>query len=136
MSGLDHTFKPDGPLSRVEVIKGEGNRRRWLAGVKARMVDASLSPGAVVSEVARRHGISPQQLLGWRRVARRPAIKADPLSFVPAIVTPPSSTPPSQARARRGRRQSRANGIELEIGGVAVRVGADASLKSIAAVIG
>jgi transposase len=27
-------------------------------------------PGAVVSEVARRHDMSPQQLFGWRKAAR------------------------------------------------------------------
>ena len=30
----------------------------------------SLEPGVSVSEVARRHGLSPQQLFGWRRKAR------------------------------------------------------------------
>jgi transposase-like protein len=43
----------------------------------------------VVSEVARRHGLAPQQLFTWRRQARQPAgadatIKAP--QFVPAIV--------------------------------------------------
>jgi transposase len=36
---------------------------------------------------------------------------------------------------RRTRRRSTASGIELEIGGVAVRVGADANPQAIAAVI-
>lgn len=134
MSGLDHTLKPNGPLRRIEVINGAGGRRRWSSDEKASIVEETLSPDAVVSEVARRHGISPQQLFGWRREARRPAIAAEPISFVPALVIPPSIAPPPQPRARRNRLRA-ASGIELEISGVAVRVGADASPKAIAAVI-
>jgi transposase-like protein len=60
---------PEG-LQRVEVITGVGRRRRWTPETKARIVQESRQPGAVVSEVARRHGLSPQQLFGWRREAR------------------------------------------------------------------
>ena len=135
MSGLDHTLKPSGPLRRIEVINGAGGRRRWSIDEKAGIVVETLAPGAVVSEVARRHGISPQQLFGWRRDARRPVLESDPIAFVPAVVNAPSWTPQPEPRARRGRRRPAANGIELEIGGVAVRVGAGASPKAIAAVI-
>jgi transposase len=45
-------------------------RRRWSSEDKARIVVESLEPGVSVSEVARRHGLSPQQLFGWRRKAR------------------------------------------------------------------
>ncbi|WP_375167019.1 transposase [Bradyrhizobium brasilense] len=38
---------------------------------KARIVEATLVPGAVVSEIARRHGLPPQQVFTWRRQARR-----------------------------------------------------------------
>lgn len=135
MSGLDHTLKPNGPLRRIEVINGAGGRRRWSTDEKALIVEETLAPGAVASEVARRHGISPQQLFGWRREARYPVATPEPIAFVPAVVSAPSSTPRPEPRPRRARRRSAANGIELEIGGVAVRVGADASPKAIAAVI-
>jgi transposase len=102
---------------------------------KAGIVEETLAPGAVVSEVARRHGISPQQLFGWRRDARRPVLESEPIAFVPAVVTAPSGTPQPEPRTRRGRRRPAANGIEFDIGGVAVRVGAGASPKAIAAVI-
>lgn len=134
MSGLDHTLKPNAPLRRIEVIDGAGGRRRWSSDEKAHIIEETLALGAVVSEVARRHGISPQHLFGWRREARRPAKAAEPLSFVPALVIPPAVAPPSQPQARRARRHLE-NGIELETGGVAVRVGADASPKAIAAMI-
>ena len=38
---------------------------------KARIIAETLEAGAVVSEVARRHGLRPQQLFTWRREARK-----------------------------------------------------------------
>lgn len=57
-------------LRRIELITGTGRRRRWSSEDKARIVVESLEPGVSVSEVARRHELSPQQLFGWRRKAR------------------------------------------------------------------
>src|SRR3974377_1099360 len=56
---------------RIEVITGVERRRKWSAQEKAAIVAESLAEGAVVSEVARRHGLSPQQLFGWRSRLRR-----------------------------------------------------------------
>lgn len=76
---LEHTLvsKPGGggddavtSVRRIELITGTGRRRRWSDDDKARIVVESLKRGANVSEVARRHGLSPQQLFGWRREAR------------------------------------------------------------------
>ncbi|WP_370186928.1 transposase [Bradyrhizobium elkanii] len=51
------------------------------------MVEETLVPGAVVSEIARRHRLPPQQVFTWRRQARRlPTPKADDPPFVPAVV--------------------------------------------------
>ncbi|HEY6358997.1 MAG TPA: transposase [Vicinamibacterales bacterium] len=47
-----------------------GRRRRWSVATKGRIVAESYAPGAVVSEVARRHDMSPQHLFGWRKAAR------------------------------------------------------------------
>ncbi|MBX9647776.1 MAG: transposase [Xanthobacteraceae bacterium] len=41
--------------------------------VTARRLEETLVPGAVVSEVARRHGLALQQLFTWRRDVRQPA---------------------------------------------------------------
>jgi transposase len=56
-------------LRRIELITGGGRRGRWSSADKARIVMESLKPGANVSEVARRNGLSPQQLFAWRREA-------------------------------------------------------------------
>lgn len=55
---------------RLEMVAGHGRRREWPAAEKARIIVESLMPGAVVSEVARRNGLSPQHLSSWRREAR------------------------------------------------------------------
>jgi transposase-like protein len=61
---------PEG-LQRVEVITGVGRRRRWPQEAKTRIVlESQQAGGAVVSEVARQHGLTPQQLFGWRRESR------------------------------------------------------------------
>src|SRR5471030_3523388 len=80
---------------RVEVITGGGgSRRRWSHDEKARAIEASLAPGAVVSEVARGHGVTPQQLFGWRREARQKAAEAsEGPSFVRAIIETPAASP-------------------------------------------
>lgn len=57
-------------VRRIELITGAGRRRRWSSEDKARIVVESLAGGVSVSEVARRHGLSPQQLFAWRREAR------------------------------------------------------------------
>lgn len=133
MSGLEPTFKPHGPVRRIEVINGIGGRRRWSVDAKAAIVEETLAPGAVVSEIARRHGLTPQQVFGWRREARRLAGSPTPM-FVPAVIEMPAEEPAREPRPR-SRRRSSSSGIELEIDGVAVRVGPDASPKAIAAVI-
>ena len=70
----------NGFAGRVEVIEGPSGRRSWPDDVKARIVRESLEPGATVSEVARRHRISPQHLTLWRRAARqgRLSVSVDP----------------------------------------------------------
>ena len=68
MSMLDHTLKPEATaVRRLEVITGTGRRRQFSDDDKARIVEETLVPGAVVSEVARRHGLTPQQVFTWRR---------------------------------------------------------------------
>ncbi|MCW4114354.1 transposase [Aurantimonas sp. MSK8Z-1] len=135
MPGFDISHKP---MRRIEVINGAGGRRRWSADDKARILEETLVPGVAVSEVARRHGLLPQQVFGWRREARREvdAGLAASSAFVPFIVEPPSAAVPRDQPMppRRKWAAPRASGgIELELGGVVVRIGPDASPKSIAA---
>ncbi|WP_315927303.1 IS66-like element accessory protein TnpA [Mesorhizobium sp. SP-1A] len=77
-------------------------RRRWSADDRAQILEESLAPGAVVSAVARRHGLTPQQLFTWRREARKRA-EPETLSFVPAVVAPEPLVAKEPKRPRPGR---------------------------------
>jgi len=136
---LDHIVEPPRVVRRLEVITGAGGRRRWSAAEKARIVEEAMAPGAVVSAIARRHGLSPQHLFTWRRQARRALNRPKELAalFVPAVIEAPSPKPwsPVSPRPHDAGRQGTAAGIELEIAGVVVRVGPEASEATITAVI-
>jgi transposase len=73
MSNTELLLKSE-PVRRIEVFTGAGRRRAWTAEQKQQIVAESYGAGETVSAVARRHGMTPQQLFGWRRVAGRPAV--------------------------------------------------------------
>ena len=53
---------------RFEVFTGTGRRRDWSDEEKAQIVSESYSTDVTVCAVARRHGLSPQQLFTWPRL--------------------------------------------------------------------
>ncbi|WP_453967324.1 transposase [Bradyrhizobium elkanii] len=55
------------PVRRLEVFTGAGRRRKWSDEDKARIVAEIVASGDSVCSVARRHGLSPQQLFGCNR---------------------------------------------------------------------
>ena len=126
---------------RIEVITGVERRRKWSAQEKAAIVAESLAEGAVVSEVARRHGLSPQQVFGWRS-RLRDAVKgsasdATP-AFVPAIVEdePPSPAAPAlPAVVAMGASGVDPAPIEIALGGVIVRVRGEADPRALTTVL-
>lgn len=68
------------PMRRIELITGAERRRNRSHDEKASIVAESMVPGAVIAEVARRNGLSPQQLYGWRSTFRANAHKqGDPM---------------------------------------------------------
>ena len=83
-------------------------RRRWSAEAKARLVAEAMAPDANVSAIARRNGMSPAQLFGWRRRALK-HMKALPSD---TAVTEPAPTSASSL-------------IEIIVDGATIRVGAD-----------
>ena len=127
------------PARRLEAFTGSGRRRRWSADEKAEIVAESHSSGDTVCGVARRHGLTPPQLFAWRREMRQGlAISGNRTApvFVPVVVEGPSPEAAPQSREPRARRPTGISGIiEVEIGGVTVRVGRGAQAKTVAAVI-
>jgi transposase len=122
------------PRRRLEIFTGAGRRRSWSAEDKARIVAESRAAGASVCAVARRHGLTPQQLFTWRREARQRGtnnIGGAP-AFVPVVLEPAS--PPE--RPRRTRSTTAATpAVEIEVAGLLVRVPPGMDAATIAAVL-
>lgn len=116
---------------RVEVLPGPERRRRWTPEEKARIVAESLAPDAMVREVARRHGIHPNQLSGWRRELRSAMAASEPLAgFVPISVTAAPEALSAPAVALPG------GPIEIVIGMATVRVPAATDEATLRRVLG
>jgi transposase len=138
VSRLDVTLDPKAAAARrVEVITGGGGRRRWSDDEKARAIEASLAPDAVVSAVARAHGVSPQQLFGWRREARRKAATStEGPPFVPAIVETPVAGLSSAEQAKTDAASARPHSIELDVDGASVWIWRGADPAMVTSIIG
>ncbi len=139
----DTKVSPAARPHRIEVITGVERRRKWSAQEKAAIVVESLAEGAVVSEVARRHGLSPQQVFGWRArlrdavKARTPSSDATP-AFVPAIVEDEPPAPAALALpavVAMGAAVADPAPIEIALGGVIVRVRGDADPRALTTVL-
>lgn len=69
-SAFAMTRTPDNGAAPVQ------RRRSWDASEKARIVEETLEPCSSVTQVARRHGVSPNQLSRWRRLAHKGVLTA------------------------------------------------------------
>ncbi|WP_253603699.1 MULTISPECIES: IS66-like element accessory protein TnpA [unclassified Bradyrhizobium] len=94
------------PVRRLEVFTGTGRRREWSDEDKARIVAEIVASGDSVCSVTQRHGLSPQQLFGWRRQLREAAgghSEAHEVQFVPAVVDAAVPTPTAAQSGGQGR---------------------------------
>jgi transposase len=67
-------------VDRVEVFAGIQRRRRFSVDQKLAVLQEATQPGMTISYVARRHGIAPSLVFGWRRrmtEGGKEAIRAD-----------------------------------------------------------
>src|SRR3981189_2406027 len=71
---------------RVEVLGGVERRRRWSRDDKMRIIEETLAPGAVVTEIARRPGIAAGLGFTWGRRARLATVTSAGPRFVPVQV--------------------------------------------------
>jgi transposase len=118
---------------RVEVLSGVERRRRWSRDDKARIVEETLSPGAKVSEVARRHGVSASLVFTWRRQSRAsreaaPAVQR--FAAVQIAATPTEAVQSTKGEQSRAEAGIRSGLIEIRLGGgrwVRVDAGVDAA---------
>jgi transposase len=122
---VDHIVDASEPRGRVDIRVGVGRRRRWSVETKGRIVAESYAPGAVVSEVARRHEMSPQHLFGWRKAARAGLLTL-PTDEVPMFVPVVREGRDDGVTAAAGMIVSGA--ITIEIAGAVVRAERDVDL--------
>jgi transposase len=100
---------------RVEVLGGVERRRRWSRDDKMRIIEETLAPGAVVTEIARRHGIATSLVFTWRRRARLATVASAGPRLVPVQVATAESVQSIEAPAVIPARKRRAV-IEIELG--------------------
>lgn len=150
-------------VRRIELITGATRRRRWSSDEKARVVLESLRLGANVSEVARRNGLSPQQLFAWRREAhalfqegaapadrpasatvrqprlrkeqrmKPPEIGTDTAVFAPVALA--ASLPPSSPPSSSQPAPTNAGRIEVALGDTVVRILGEVETSVLVAVL-
>ena len=121
-------------------VLGVERRRRWNREEKARIVEETLGPGAVVSEVARRHGVAQSLLFTWRRLARRAAPSGDGSILLPVEIDAMALLPLSEAarpsRPATNGRRAKSGVIEIELGsGSRVRVGSGVKTSALRLVL-
>ena len=115
---------------RVEVLGGVERRRRWSGDDKMRIIEETLAPGAVVTEIARRHGISTSLVFTWRRRARLASVVSAGPKLVPVQLTPAAAESVSLTEAPAAIPPRRRRGlIEIELGG-STRVSVDENVDA------
>lgn len=125
------------PVRRLEVFTGAGRRRKWSDEDNARIVAEIVANGDSVCSVARRHGLSPQQLFGWRRQLREAAgghSEEDEVQFVPALVDAVVPAPAARPE-RKVVRKADSGIIEIEVNGITIRAGRGADPTMIASIV-
>ena len=109
----------EGYAGRLDVIAGPTGRQLRSDAEKARIAAESLAPDAVVSDVARRHGVTRWQVYDWRRRFRiGGASLSEENVSTPAFVRLAVDDGSQSNRSR--------DVIEVAIGDVVIRAGRDA----------
>jgi transposase len=117
----------------MEILAGPERRRKWSDETKIAVVAEALADGVVVSDVARRHDITPSQLFGWIRRFREAALPTiaspSPPMFASAIADVPAAMsslrPPAEPPEE----------IEINIGIATVRIRGAVDAKTLTAVL-
>lgn len=126
-----------------EILSGPERRRRWSSEEKAKLIGALRLPGASVTEIARRHGISRSLLYAWRREASQgsgsDSIASTLPDLVPVMIASGAEEPkrPSLPAERMGVAAKSIGTIEIALpGGVHVTVRGRIEERMLRAVLG
>ena len=115
-----------GSYPKAEILTGPERRRRWTVAEKLSMVAETREPGVTVSLVARRRGVSPNQLFTWRRLAEQGALTA---TQAEEEVVPASAFRAQQEQIRELQRLLGKKTLENEILKEALDIAATGSKK-------
>ena len=118
-------------VDRMEVLAGPTGRRRWPDEVKGQLVAETFVPGVTVREVADRNDLQPNRLSTWRGLARQGKLVVPELKGVDFT---PATTMVNFADVVLSDAKSAASGlapIELETGGVTLRLDANTGSRQI-----
>lgn len=145
-------------LQRIEVITGVERRRAWSREEKRAILTESFEDGVVISEVARRYGLRPQQLFTWRNEFRKRGLARfqsscatiEPPAFAPVMITRSGQEaevriePPVSAAAvsttvspvvRPEQAPSGAAAIEIVLDGATIRLHGEVDGQALAVVL-
>jgi transposase len=104
------------------VIEGPNGRRRRTRSERARIAAESMMPAAKVADVARKHGTTRWQIDDWRKQSRKgrlalpESVAALPIFAELAVDDTATAAPPTVTRSD----------LEIVVGDIVIRVGADA----------
>ena len=126
-------------INRMEVLAGPTGRRNWSDEVKGRLVAESFVPGVSVREVAERNALQPNRLSTWRSLARQGKLVLPDLAgaeFTSEYAPAPKSV--NFVEVVLDAAESTTTGlksIELETGGVTLRLDANTGARRIAKLV-
>jgi transposase len=101
-------------VRRVEVLGDASGRRQRSEAEKARIAAESLLPGVVVTDIARKHGITRWQVYDWRRRLKEGRLALpESIAEAPAFAALMIEGPPEPKRAQTT--------IEIVLGDVVIR---------------
>src|SRR3954471_8538870 len=77
----------------AEILTQPERRRRWTVEQKLALVTEAVRPGASMTQIARRYGISTGLLYAWRRLAQQGELSLAPVlanssGFIPVEIVP------------------------------------------------
>ena len=104
-----------GPSAIADVDVVATTRRRWSAAERRTILAEADADGAVVSEVARRHGVSASLLFRWRRLRKEAkATRRSEPAFVPLALPAPTTITRNETATASARDDGK---IEIVLGG-------------------
>jgi len=109
-------------VSRLEVIEGPSGRRHRTKAERARIAAESMMPGVKVADVARKHGTTRWQIYDWRKQIRKGnLVLPESVAALPVFAELVVDDSAVDAPTARG-----ASDLEIVVGDVVIRAGADA----------